>query len=163
MSESGSYTLPASRRDAQTEIERLATQAASGWHKESRVLSSFGLTDGMSVLEAGSGPGFITEQLLTLIPNSALTCLDIDPNLLQQAEQYLQDKTMPRIQVQPVQFVQGSIVDTTFMDVNTDILVGEHAVAVSATLVTDDGAFSHRKEWIITENPVAKLNPRLLD
>ena len=39
---------------------------------------------------------------------------------------------------------------------NMDMLIGAHAVAVSATLVTDDGAFNHFKEWIITENWVAK-------
>ena len=43
MSASGSYNLPASHRDAQAEIERLAAQAHSGWNKESRTLSWFGL------------------------------------------------------------------------------------------------------------------------
>jgi predicted nucleic acid-binding protein len=33
-----------------------------------------------------------------------------------------------------------------------DMLIGAHAVAVNATLVTDDGAFNHFKEWITTEN-----------
>lgn len=35
---------------------------------------------------------------------------------------------------------------------NMDMLIGAHAVAVNATLVTDDGAFNHFKEWITTEN-----------
>lgn len=39
---------------------------------------------------------------------------------------------------------------------NMDMLIGAHAVAVSATLVTDDGAFNHFQEWIITENWVAR-------
>jgi len=39
---------------------------------------------------------------------------------------------------------------------NMDMLIGAHAAAVSATLVTDDGAFDHFKEWIITENWVAR-------
>ena len=39
---------------------------------------------------------------------------------------------------------------------NMDMLIGAHAVAVSATLVTNDGAFDQIKEWIITENWVAK-------
>jgi len=33
---------------------------------------------------------------------------------------------------------------------------GAHAVAVSATLVTEDGAFNPFNEWIITENWVAR-------
>ena len=39
---------------------------------------------------------------------------------------------------------------------NMDMLIGAHAVAVNATLVTDDGAFKHFNEWITTENWVAK-------
>jgi SAM-dependent methyltransferase len=46
----------------------------------------------MSILEVGSGPGFITEQLLALCPNSHVTCVEIDPDLVLLAEQYLQGK-----------------------------------------------------------------------
>ena len=35
----------------------------------------------MNVLEAGSGPGFFTEKLLELLPNSSVTALEIDPVL----------------------------------------------------------------------------------
>jgi ubiquinone/menaquinone biosynthesis C-methylase UbiE len=107
MSASGSYDLHASHRDVSSEIQRLAAQARSGWDKESRTLAWFGLQDGMSVLELGSGPGFITEQLLELLPNSSITCLEVDPTLLAQAEQYLHDKANQR-----VQFIQGSVMDT---------------------------------------------------
>jgi SAM-dependent methyltransferase len=107
MTASGSYDMHASHRDANAEIQRLAAQARSGWDKESRMLSWFGLTDGMSVLELGSGPGFITEQLLALIPTSPITCLEIDRTLLNRAEQYLQHKANQR-----VQFVEGSVMDT---------------------------------------------------
>jgi ubiquinone/menaquinone biosynthesis C-methylase UbiE len=104
---SGSYDLHASHRDAQAEIQRLASQARSGWDKESRTLSWFGLKDGMSVLELGSGPGFVTEQLLALLPTSSITCLEIDRTLLTQAEHYLHDKATHR-----VHFVEGSVMDT---------------------------------------------------
>jgi SAM-dependent methyltransferase len=107
MSTSGSYHLPASPRDAHAEIERLAAQAHDGWDKESRTLSWFGLKDAMSVLELGSGPGFITEQLLALVPTSLITCVEIDRTLLGQAEQHLHDKANQR-----VRFVEGSVMDT---------------------------------------------------
>ena len=60
------------------EIERLGGQALWGWDKESRNLLWFGLIDGMSILELGSGPGFVTEQLIALCPNSHITCVEID-------------------------------------------------------------------------------------
>jgi ubiquinone/menaquinone biosynthesis C-methylase UbiE len=74
------------------EIERLRGQALWGWEKESRNLRWFGLRDGMSLLEVGSGPGFITAQLLALCPNSHVTCVEIDPDLILPAEQYLRSK-----------------------------------------------------------------------
>ncbi len=107
MSSSGSYKLPASHREAQAEVERLAAQAQSGWDKEARMLSWFGLKDGMSVLEAGSGPGFITEQLLTLLPTSPVTCVEIDRALLDQAAQRLHPEANPRLRL-----VEGSVMDT---------------------------------------------------
>lgn len=107
MTNSGSYDVRALHRNANAEIQRLAAQARLGWEKEARTLSWFGLEDGMSLLEPGSGPGFNTESLLTLLPNSPITCLEIDPTLLKQAEQYLQNKANNR-----VHFVEGSVMDT---------------------------------------------------
>src|SRR5215218_8964985 len=74
------------------EIERLRVQALCGWDKESRNLAWFGLRDGMSILEVGSGPGFVTEQFLALCPNSHVTCVEIDPDLIVPAEQYLRSR-----------------------------------------------------------------------
>ena len=78
--------------DLDKEIERLRRQALTVWDKEARTLAWFGLRDGMSILEPGSGPGFVTEQLLSLCPSSHVTCVEIDPDLIQPAEKYLQGK-----------------------------------------------------------------------
>ena len=121
MSGKGSYSLPTSSRDAQAELERLASQATVGWSRESRTLSWFGLKDGMSVLEAGSGPGFITEQLLNFVPNSPVTCLEIDPILLDQAEQYLRSKADGFVQF-PLQFIEGSITNSGLESDQFDIV-----------------------------------------
>jgi len=115
MTTSGSYDVRASHRDANAEIQRLAAQARLGWEKEARTLSWFGLKDGMPLLELGSGPGFITEALLTLLPNSPITCLEIDSTLLKQAEQYLKTKANNR-----VHFVEGSVMDTRLTDNSFD-------------------------------------------
>src|SRR5690349_20574132 len=74
------------------EIERLRDQALMPWNKESRNLAWIGLSDGMSVLELGSGPGFVTEQLLGMVPNGSVTGLEIDPVLIERAEKYLQSR-----------------------------------------------------------------------
>src|SRR5690242_12535608 len=76
------------------EIERLRGQAFWAWAKEARNLTWFGLRDGMSVLELGSGPGFITELLLALCPNSHITCVEIDPDLALPADRYLRSREL---------------------------------------------------------------------
>jgi SAM-dependent methyltransferase len=78
--------------DLAKEIERLRGQVLWSWDKEARNLSWFGLRDGQSILEVGSGPGFVTEQLLALCPHSHVTCVELDPDLIAPAEQYLQSK-----------------------------------------------------------------------
>lgn len=115
MTASGSYDISESHRDVNAEIQRLAAQARLGWEKEARTLLWFGLKDGMSLIELGSGPGFITESLLTLVPNSSITCLEIDPTLLKQAEQYLQNKAKPG-----VHFVEASVMDMQLADNSFD-------------------------------------------
>lgn len=67
----------------QTEIERLKVQALMGWDKEFRNLKWYGLENGMSVVELGSGPGFITQQLVNSLPDSLITALEIDKTLLE--------------------------------------------------------------------------------
>lgn len=71
---------------AESELLRLQEQALMGWNKEYRTLQQFGLADGMKVLEAGAGPGFVTAQLLEHFPHSEITALDIDDALLEEAK-----------------------------------------------------------------------------
>lgn len=111
MNTSGSYDIHQSHRDEDAEIQRLAAQARLGWEEEARNLKWFGLQDGMTLLELGSGPGFITEALLGLVPHSEITCLEIDASLLQRAERYLQSKAGDR-----VRFIEGSVMEMELAD-----------------------------------------------
>jgi SAM-dependent methyltransferase len=108
------YDASTNMGDLELELERLKTQATMGWAKESRTLGWFGLRDGMSVLEVGSGPGFITGQLLEMLPSSHLTCVDLDPVLLGRAKDYLRDKAAR------VDFVEASILETGLPDNSFD-------------------------------------------
>ena len=69
------------------------------WAKEAKALLGFGLRDGMEVLEPGSGPGFVTEQLLRLLPNARVTCVEVDPMLGARAKDYLAGQGLTRFQV----------------------------------------------------------------
>jgi ubiquinone/menaquinone biosynthesis C-methylase UbiE len=115
MSKPRLYEASAVNIDLESEIKRLYYQANLNPKKEARVLSQFGLRDGMSVLEVASGPGFVTEWLSGLIPNGSVTCLEIDPVLIEHAEEYLKDKAKA-----PYRIVQGSVMSMDFPDETFD-------------------------------------------
>jgi len=107
MTAEGSYQANTFNLEFEGEIQRLKAQVLLSWEKEARTLKWFGLADGMNVLEAGSGPGFLTEKLLELLPNSSVTAVEIDPVLHEKAVAYLQDKGGDR-----VNRIQASVADT---------------------------------------------------
>ena len=115
MRNSRSYDINGAHRDPETEVARLRAQALLSWEKEARTLGWFGLRDGMTVLELGSGPGFVTEQLLAWLPSSQVTALEIAPTLIERARAYLRGKAGGRLQ-----FVEASIMDTGLPDDHFD-------------------------------------------
>ena len=84
-----SYAAAPRHKDAIAEAERLRAQLLLTWPKEARTLIWFGLRDGMHVVELGSGPGFVTERLLALLPHSFLTAVEIDRRFIAGATEYL--------------------------------------------------------------------------
>ena len=69
----------------------------------------------MTVLDLGCGPGFITEQLLALLPHSQLIALDDEPKMIERAQRYVQGKADHRLR-----FVQASILETGLPDNSID-------------------------------------------
>ncbi|MBA3825307.1 MAG: methyltransferase domain-containing protein [Ktedonobacterales bacterium] len=114
-SDTGSYRIREVSRSMEKELERLRVQTILGWEKESRALRHFGLRDGMSVLEVGMGPGFVTEQLLALLPHSVITGVDFDPVMVETAEQQLRYMRGDRVQL-----VHGSIMQMPLPDDSYD-------------------------------------------
>lgn len=98
----------------QEELERLRIQAVMGWTKEFRNLAWYGLRNGMRVLEVGSGPGYITEQLLNSLPDSEITSLEIDHTLQSQAKERLKDVSSERLQFMESSIYQMDLPDDTF-------------------------------------------------
>ncbi|GKU77344.1 class I SAM-dependent methyltransferase [Paenibacillus sp. L3-i20] len=105
------YTFQDVPIGAEAELQRLKEQALMGWEKEHRTLKSFGLADGMKVLEVGSGPGFVTEKLLDNLPHSEITALDIDDVLLEKAKHMLNHMPESRLK-----FSHASVYNTNLPD-----------------------------------------------
>jgi len=110
----GSYKASEMHTDVEKEIERLRMQSLWTWEQESRNLVWFGLKDGMSVLELGSGPGYVTEQLLKMLPESHITLLERDPDMVRRSEQYLTPNYAGRFTIVEGDIMQMELPDDGF-------------------------------------------------
>src|SRR5215203_2406576 len=79
----GAYRIAEMPGGVDIEVERLRQQALLAWSEEARQLKWFGLRDGMSILDVGSGPGFVSAQLLDMLPNSTVTGIELDPVMIE--------------------------------------------------------------------------------
>ncbi|MGK7941778.1 MAG: class I SAM-dependent methyltransferase [Crocosphaera sp.] len=121
MTNHGSYYFENPSPTLDKEVERLKYQAELTWDKEARNLSWFGVQDGMSVVELGSGGGFITQKLLHFLPDSSITIIDISPVMLEHSRTYLQSENQG---YERVTFIEASITHTNLPDNSFDVAYG---------------------------------------
>src|ERR1044071_2584697 len=125
MAEPKVYDVAKANISLDAEMERLYNQANLNTEKEARNLVAFGLRDGMSVLEVGSGPGFVTEWVSRVIPNGSITCVEIDPIMVNYARQHLENASQCQCRI-----IESSIAKTDLPDNSFDFafsrIVFEH-------------------------------------
>lgn len=102
-----SYQIQRVSGHLQTEINRLGAQVELFWDKELKHYKEYGLTDGMKVVELGSGPGFLTEKLLQAFPRVTITGVEIDADLMELAAERLNRNDFNRFRL-----VNASIMNT---------------------------------------------------
>jgi len=85
----GSYQIP--DVTLAQEVQRLRTQMALTWSREAERLGAWGIAKSRALLELGSGPGCVTQELLALAPQAQITTLEVDPRMCAAAEQVLAD------------------------------------------------------------------------
>jgi ubiquinone/menaquinone biosynthesis C-methylase UbiE len=111
------------------DVERLRAQAELSWPREAAALAQLGLRDGMSILEVGSGPGFITGFLLEALPRCTVTSVELDPNMCDFARGHL----AAYLEEQRLQIAHASILSTDLADESFDFalarLVMQHVAA----------------------------------
>lgn len=103
--------------DFAREVERLRGLSSVGWDREARMLRQFGLRPGMSLLEVGCGPGFITEKLAELLPGGAITAVDKMPNMVEYAAHHLHG----RLAI-PVRHLEASATSLPLPDASFDFV-----------------------------------------
>ncbi|UJF34757.1 class I SAM-dependent methyltransferase [Paenibacillus hexagrammi] len=107
MSQQGSYQISTIASNIEKELDRLKAQVGLFWDKELKHYKEFGLIDGMSVVEIGSGPGFLSEKILEHFGSVHITMMEIDPLLVDYSKRYLAQKHDTRYDIS-----QGSITET---------------------------------------------------
>ncbi len=121
MATESAYEISSIPGGVDREVERLRDQALTTWPKEARDLKWWGLRDGMSVIDVGAGPGFITGELLDMLPSSKVTALEIDPVMIERAQGYLAGKSGDRLAI-----VQGSVMGTKLPDDSFDFAIARY-------------------------------------
>jgi len=86
MNYQSSYKIQGFSADEKSEIERLKAQVELFWDKELVFYKMFGLKDGMQIVECGCGPGLMGQKLLAAFPKSYVTAFEIDPILVETAQ-----------------------------------------------------------------------------
>lgn len=133
MSHQGSYHVESFASNTAVEIRRLNAQVDLFWSMESELLSKYGLSDGMRVLDCGCGPGRLLELMKRRLP--ALDCVgvEIDPLLVEAAQRHLAEAGISNCTVQ-----QGSAqapgLSASSFDFITLRLVLEHVPEPAAAL-----------------------------
>jgi len=107
MHSQGSYQIRTIASNVEKEIQRLKAQVDLFWEQELKHYVEFGLRDGLSIAELGSGPGFLTEKMLATFPHLKVTAIEIDPFLVAYAKDYLSQKHSHQCEN-----LQGSLMDT---------------------------------------------------
>lgn len=103
------------------DVERLKAQADLSWSRELAVYQRLGLRDDLSILEVGSGPGFITQGLLDTFPTSTVTCVELDPDMADVARTTLADHDRWDI-------VETSILNTNLVPESFDFALARYVL-----------------------------------
>lgn len=125
MNQQGSYQINTISSCVEAEISRLKAQVELFWDKEFKHYIEFGLSDGMLIAELGSGPGFVTEKILGILPNTKITAIEIDPFLADYARKYLSQKKLIQVEVLQKSIMQTGLAEN-FFDFAVIRLVLEH-------------------------------------
>jgi len=118
MSQQGSYQIKTIASNVEKEINRLKGQVELFWNKEQKHYIEFGLREGISIVELGSGPGFVTEKIVENFPDIRITAVEIEPLLVEYARKYMSLKGITQCEV-----IEGSIMDTGLEDNTYDLAI----------------------------------------
>jgi ubiquinone/menaquinone biosynthesis C-methylase UbiE/acyl carrier protein len=113
-----SYNIENVATNIHREVERLEGQLKLFWDEELKYYMQCGLSDGMSVLDCGSGPGHLILRLSNEFPTSEIYGLEIDPLLFEISKNLLNEYKPSKYRIS-----EGSIMETGFDDNRFDFII----------------------------------------
>ncbi len=84
------------------------------WEREVPVLKTFGLRDGMSVVELGSGGGTVTDLLLRRFPGIAITSVELRAEAVALARTYLRDRGHTDVRIDQADVLKTGLSEDAF-------------------------------------------------
>lgn len=100
------------------EIQRLKDQVDITLDKEKIIWKHLDIKDGMSILEPGCGPGWLTKELLKMYPNSKVTGVEYNAHMV-----HVFNLNMSIEEKKRASIVEGSIIETSFADNTFDVAI----------------------------------------
>ncbi len=117
------YDPERAHADLDREVARLEAQVELTWDKEVALLERLGVTDGQRVLDAGCGPGHLTERLLERFPTTHVTGVDVHRSLLEHAQRRLTAQGLTRCEL-----LTGSLTDPALPSRAFDVVIVRHVL-----------------------------------
>lgn len=134
-------------------VQKMEAQSNLIWAREKKLIEdAIGNKTGeeLKILEVGSGPGVITEKICNLFPNSLVTCLELDQELLEFHKEHASENTKKQINI-----VQGNISEIDLGEEQYDIvfarLVLQHVVEVDKAIQNINKLLKKGGKLVVTE------------
>lgn len=133
-------------------IHRMETQTNLTWKRERNLILAHvsNPRDHLNILEIGSGPGVITEKLCDLFPNSQITSVELDKDLLEYHKRNLSDESRKRVTI-----LQGDVAEIELGVEQYDIvyarLVLQHVHQVEEALKNMRRSLKENGKIIVTD------------
>lgn len=121
----GSYKLESFTDNIESEVNRLKYQVDLFYKREIELYKRIGLTDGMTIIECGAGPGFLINNIVSDMPHCKATALEVDPYFTELLRKISESNGKKLFEVKSASIYETELPDNSF-DFAIARLVIEH-------------------------------------
>lgn len=134
-------------------VQKMKAQSNLIWNREKELIKNAvenKTNEQLKILEVGSGPGVVTEKICALFPNSSVTCLELDQELLEFHKEHASENAKKQINI-----IQGNISEIDLGEEQYDLvfarLVLQHVVEVDKAIHNINKLLKKGGKLIVTD------------